>query len=242
VAGPDPALQPERFVARTHRLIASRFPTVGVFDDIADTEEDLRAAFQLESLTNGRIQATERLLSLPLGGIVAGPTASIVMAAFLHCAEGGGRFSDNRLGAWYAATDIETAVEETVFHNERRLRLSDAGFPTRLQMRELVVDLDLDVLDIRGLAGERPDLYDPDSYLRSQAFAAERRWPYAEPGLDGLVYDSVRRKEGQNVCVFRPGAVPLPIVQGAHYEYAWDGAGELTVLALTKVERPRPSA
>ena len=59
----------------------------------------------------------------------------------------------------------------------------------------------------------------------------------ADPGLDGLIYDSVRRKEGQNVCIFRPGALPLPIVQGAHYEYAWDAGGALTILALTKVER-----
>lgn len=230
-------MQLQRIAARTHRIISSRYPTVGVFDDIVDDEDDLRAAFQLESLTNDRLQSTDRLLSLPYGGVIAGPTASIVMAAFLHCAEGGGRFSDSRLGAWYAATEIETAIEETVFHNEQRLRLSDAGFPARLQMRELVVDLDLDMLDIRGLADERADLYDPDSYLRGQAFAAERRWPYAEPGLDALIYDSVRRKGGQNVCVFRPGAVPLPVIQGTHYEYAWDAAGELAVLALSRVTR-----
>ena len=230
-------MQLARVTARTHRIISSRFPSVGVFDDIAENEDDLRAAFLLETLTNGRIQATDRLAALPRGGVAAGPTASIAMAAFLHCAEGGGRFSDSRLGAWYAATEIETAIEETVFHNEHRLRLSAAGFPARLQMRELVVSLDMEMLDIRGMAEERPELYDPVSYLRSQAFAGERRWPFAEPGLDGLIYDSVRRKSGQNVCVFRPGALPLPIVQGAHYEYAWDAGGELTILALTRVER-----
>ena len=36
-----------RVRSRTHRLIASRFPTVGVFDDIAESEEDARAAFEL---------------------------------------------------------------------------------------------------------------------------------------------------------------------------------------------------
>jgi len=210
---------------------------VGVFDDIADDEDDLRAAFMLEGLTNGRLQAADRLNALPRGGVVAGPTASIAMAAFLHCADGGGRFSDGRLGAWYAATEIETAIEETVFHNERRLRLSAAGFPARLQMRELVLTVDMEMLDLRGLKADRPELYDPDTYLQSQAFAAERRWPFAQPGLDGFVYDSVRRRAGQNVCIFRPGALPLPIVQGAHYEYAWDGGGELTILALSKVER-----
>ncbi len=56
-----------RFRGRTSRLIASRFPTIGVFDDIAGGEEDLRAAFELEDLTNTRLVATERLRSIPGG-------------------------------------------------------------------------------------------------------------------------------------------------------------------------------
>ncbi|HMF60532.1 MAG TPA: hypothetical protein VK595_09175, partial [Vicinamibacterales bacterium] len=56
-----------RFTERTSRLISSRFPTVGVFDDIADNEEDLRAAFELEDLTNTRLIATERLRLIPGG-------------------------------------------------------------------------------------------------------------------------------------------------------------------------------
>jgi hypothetical protein len=42
---------------KTHRLIASRFPTVGVFDDLTSDPQDLRAAFLLESLTNDRLAA-----------------------------------------------------------------------------------------------------------------------------------------------------------------------------------------
>ena len=126
-----------RVQARTHRLIASRFPTVGVFDDIAASEEELRVAFLLEDLTNVRSHA--RLNALPPHGVASGPTASIAMAAFLHCAPEGGRFSDGDLGAWYGATDLSTAIAETVYHHERRLRASAAGFPARIQMRELVV-------------------------------------------------------------------------------------------------------
>ena len=40
--------------ARTHRLIASRWPTIGVFDTVASAE-DLEAALLLESLTNDRV-------------------------------------------------------------------------------------------------------------------------------------------------------------------------------------------
>jgi hypothetical protein len=222
-----------RVVARTHRLIASRFPTVGVFDDIAATEEELRVAFLLEDLTNQR--SHRRLEALPAGGVALGPTASIAMAAFLHCAEEGGRFSDGDLGAWYAATDLPTAIAETVHHHERRLRASAGGFPCRIQMRELVVRLNADLLDLRGRAATNPELYDRDDYSASQRFAREHRWPYAAE--DGFVFDSVRREGGVNVAIFRPGALPLPIRQGDHYEYVWDGGGELTVLKLSVVKR-----
>lgn len=224
-----------RVVARPHRLIASRFPTVGVFDDIAMSEEELRVAFLLEDLTNQRSHA--RLDALPAGGVALGPSASIAMAAFLHCAEEGGRFSDGDLGAWYAATELPTAIAETVHHHERRLRASAGGFPCRIQMRELIVRLDTDLLDLRGARAEHPELYDPDDYLAPQRFARERRWPYARPGEDGFVFDSVRREGGVNVVIFRPSALPLPIRQGDHYEYVWSAAGELTVLKLSVVKR-----
>jgi len=226
-----------RFKGKTHRLIASRFPTVGVFDDIVNDEEEARVAFELEAMTNGRLEIGARLHLIPEGGVVTGPTANIAMAAFLHCNDEGGRFNDHELGAWYAATTIQTAIEETVFHNERRLRASECGFPNRIQMRELIVKLNLDLLDILTDADDHGDLYDANDYTMSQAFAKKRRWPFAEPGEDGIIYRSVRHEGGANVCIFRPTALPLPIVQGNHYEYAWNAHGELTVLTLAAFKR-----
>jgi len=225
-----------RFRERTSRLISSRFPTVGVFDDIADTEEDLRAAFELEDLTNTRLAATERLGRIPGGEAPrGGPGATLVMAAFLYTSEEGGRFSDHRLGAWYAATEIETALAETIHHHERRLRASAAGFPARIQMRELVARLDDEFLDIRGQQAVRGELYRPDDYSASQAFASALRWPFAADAEAGVVYDSVRRVGGVNVCVWKPLSVPLPVEQGDHYEYIWAADGELTIMKLTSV-------
>lgn len=226
-----------RFTSRTHRLVNSRFPTTGVFDDIAEDEEELRVAFQLEEMTNGRLLAMARLEMMPPGSLAAGPTATLANAAFLHASESGGRFNGPDLGAWYCATDIETAIEETLHHNGRRLRLSASGFPNRIQLRELVVHLDLDLADLRGLQAERAELYDPDDYRASQAFAADIRWPGDPDGVDGLVYDSVRRPGGVNACIFRPGALPLPILQGGHYEYVWDAKGQVEVIMLTGVNR-----
>lgn len=217
-------------------MIATRFPTVGVFDDIAADEDDLRAAFEIEDLTNTRQVATNRLRQIPGGEVAAGGVgASLVMAAFLYAHESGGRFTDHRLGGWYAATELETAIQETVFHNHRRLAASSAGFPARIQMRELVAELDEDFLDLRGRRNDRPELYDPEDYAASQAFAASHRWPFAAVAEAGVIYDSVRRAGGTNVCVWRPLSVALPVIQGDHYEYVWNAGGEVTVLRLTNV-------
>src|SRR3546814_13553872 len=110
------------FKGRTYRLIASRYPTVGLFDDIAGDEEDLRAAFELEALTNDRTTATERLRRILGGEVAMGQYgAPMVMAALLHADHAGGRFTDHRLGAWYAAGDIATAIEENVSHQQRQI-------------------------------------------------------------------------------------------------------------------------
>jgi RES domain-containing protein len=183
------------------------------------------------------LRTPDRLGLIPEGGLAAGPGASLVMAAFLHVADEGGRFHDAALGAWYAGRELATAVEETVHHSHRRLAASAGGFPARLQLRELIVTLDAQLLDLRGAQASDPGLYHPDDYAASQAFARERRWPFARPGEDGFIYDSVRRAGGQCVALFRPAAVPLPVLQGDHFEYVWNAGGELTVLKLTRVGR-----
>lgn len=227
---------------RTHRLVLSRFPTIGIFDGLGASEDELRAGFIFEAMTNDRLtEAQSRLGHLGEGEILSGPGASMVMAAFLHVNAQGGRFTDGRLGAWYAAFDVETAIEETAFHNHRRLSASDGGFPNRMQLRELIAEVDGAFFDIRRDGGwdlrEIDRLSDPDpaTYVTTQAFAAPLRWPTEGPLGEGVVHDSVRRGGGVNVCVWLPSRVKLPVVQGDHYEYAWDSAGEMSRYRLTEV-------
>lgn len=220
----------------SHRLIASRYPVIGVFDDVAADAADLRAAFLLESLTNDRLAlAARRLQRLPDQEMVTGAGASLVMAAFLHADPAGGRFTDGRLGAWYAALDVETAIAETLYHNDRRLRLSAGGFPNRIQIRELIAAISAGLLDLRGLRQARPELYAMDDYSASQAFGTGLRWPRSGDPETGIIYDSVRRAGGTNVCLFRPPEVRLPVVQGGHFEYRWDSQGLASVVTLTDV-------
>jgi RES domain-containing protein len=221
----------------THRLIASRYPTVGAFDDLTTDRDELEIAFLLESATNDRLAAlSRRLRLLPKSEILQGAGATMVMAAFLHADEAGGRFTDGRLGAWYAALDVETAIAETVHHSSRRLRLSQGAFPSNIQMRELVAHIDCKLADLRGLRTERADLYDPDDYGASRAFGIGLRWPREGAGANGAVYDSVRHAGGINVCIYRPSLIALPVVQADHYEYRWDVRGVVSVLRLTNVD------
>jgi hypothetical protein len=227
--------------AATHRLIASRFPPIGVFDDLTQDKDDLAVAFLLETATNDRLGILSgRLSHLPAKEIVQGPGATLVMGAFLHADRAGGRFTDGRLGAWYASLDVGTAIAETAHHSTRRLRLSDGAFPTSIQMRALIARIDCRLVDLRGLRKKRPELFASDDYRASQAFGVSLRWPRSGEGSNGIIYDSVRRKDGINVCIYKPSLVRLPVAQSDHYEYRWDAQGGVSVLKLSHLE-PGPS-
>jgi RES domain-containing protein len=225
-----------RFRARTHRLIASRWPTVGVFDSVA-SPDDLEAVLLLESLTNDRVNETlARLSQLDRSEWVTGePGATLVMAAFCHPAPGGGRFNSDALGTWYCATEIETAIAETVHHHTKRLAHSASGFRHVIQMRELISEVDAEVCDLRGLRERHPELYNPESYAASQRFGEALR----QAGANGIVYRSVRRPTGTNLAVYRPSLLP-PIIQGDHFDYRWAGSLTPVVVKLTGVDGPLP--
>jgi hypothetical protein len=78
------------------------FPPIGLFET-RHPPADLEAVMELAGWTNDRLVA-ERLRSAAAERMgVRRPNASIVMAAFLHAAPGGGRFNGPDLGAWYAS-------------------------------------------------------------------------------------------------------------------------------------------
>jgi RES domain-containing protein len=215
----------------TFRLIPSLFPPIAVFD-LGLSAEEAAAAFELEAATNDRlVDVRGRLRALPSDAVATGAGAGFAMAAFLH--GGPGRFNDAAMGAWYAALVLETAISEVAYHSARRLQASAAGFPAVMEMRELVSHPAVDLVDLRGAAGEhRTRIYDADDYTASQAVAGELRLG----GALGLLYGSVRQAGGECVVLFRPRDC-LPVVQGAHFRFGWDAQGALDVLRLSKPER-----
>ena len=86
--------------------------------------------------------------------------------------------------------------------------------------------VDADLADVRG----DPEYHQPTDYRASQAYGVRLRNGRAE---SGIVFDSVRRAGGTNLCLLWPSRVPLPVIQAGHFQYQWDAAGIPTVSQLT---------
>ena len=209
---------------RTHRLIPSRFPPIAAFETVT-APEDLAPVFGLEGWTNDRLVAP-RLRRLARSDWVYGrPNASVVMAAFLHGAPQGSRFAGPDLGAWYAASALETAVLDLVNGIRREIALSALQQKTE-ELREYTAHLEGEFVDIRGA---RPDLHDPDpaTYPATQVFGRSvRTGPH-----DGIVYDSVRHPGGVNWVSYRPTRI-LDVLQARHFRVVVPRSGKVLVEQL----------
>ena len=141
-----------------HRLIASRYPTVGLYDEIA-RPQDLDVVFAIEALTNPRVRQALGALSLVVpADRVSGPGATLIMAAFTHLNPEGSRFSDGSYGVYYAADTLETAVAEVSHHRARFLARTD----------EPEIDVDLRWI--------QADLRQPAHDLRANSWPTDA-WP-----------------------------------------------------------------
>ncbi|MEO7996234.1 MAG: RES family NAD+ phosphorylase [Gemmatimonadaceae bacterium] len=213
-----------------HRLVPSKFPPIGIFDTVS-TPEDAIAAMRLESLTNDRLQIPLARTGLLKSDdwLTGQPGAQAVMAAFLHAAPEGGRFTSPSLGAWYSARSLKTAIAETVYHQSRRvLAATGLQMQATISMREWTHTYDARFVDLRDKHEQFADLYLPDSYVKSQAFGEQIR----ATATAGIVYDSVRHSGGTCLVMYRPKMV-APVKQGVHLEYRWMGSAEPAVVQIT---------
>lgn len=196
----------------TYRLIPSQFPPIAAFDDVS-SPDDLQAVMELEGWSNERL-VEARLNRLPRSQWVYGqPNASIIMAAFLHGAPNGNRFSGPELNAWYASLSQKTAIAE-VAHHLRRQTVNEGRPGGKMTFRSYGARLEGDdYFDIRGQQTNRPDLYNRRSFDQSQEFGKQRRLARH----DGIIYDSLRHSAGVNVVCFVPTKI-LDVVQQDHFE------------------------
>ena len=213
-----------------YRIVASRFPPISLFEDVADPA-DLEAVYAIEAMTNDRLRDEVGDLALvPPEDRVSGPGTSAIMAAFTHLNPDGSRFCDGSFGLFYAASTIETAVAETRHHRTRFMAYTHEP-AQELDTRVYAVDLTADMHDIRALRDSHPGLYDPANYAMSQSLARDLR----AAGSDGILYGSVRDERGECVAVFRPRLLSN-CRQERHLCYVWDGRAISTVYEKRNLE------
>jgi len=209
------------------RMIPSRYPVAGLLDRVA-APADLDALFELEGWTNDRISNELGLLhTIPESEWVTGlPMATVVMAAYCHPRPGGGRFSTDERGAWYAGRTIATALAESVYHRTAELR-EVGGFETFVQMRVYLADFRARFHDVRPAHAAWAPLYDPGDYSASQVLTKR----LVDAGSNGVVYRSVRDPGGECLACFRPALV-RNVRAGGHYEFRWEGRPEPVIRKL----------
>ena len=201
----------------SYRLIPSRYPTVGLYDRVADPA-DLDVVFAIEALTNPRLRDQVGQLQLvPPHERVSGAGSSMVMAAFTHLNPEGSRFSDGSYGVYYAAHALDTAVAEVSHHRAVFLARTDEP-ATDVDLRVITATIEADLHDLRALGPRGKALLDPDHYAAPQALGRQLR----EGGSHGVLFPSVRHASGECVGIFRPRLV-RGARASAHLALHWDG-------------------
>lgn len=202
-----------------YRLVNSKFPPIGLFDDVASAEE-FAMLHALQALTNPRLQSEAGNVALlppeqmPFG--IRG--CSYAVAPFTHVNPQGSRFSDGSFGVLYFANTLEAAIAE-VKHHQQAYWQNVSG----LRYERFVFRCLKGTFSERGIGNaqtlpEKHLIYTPDDYTVSQPFGADVR-----RSLPGLRYHSVRQRGACCWALMTPRHV-TDIIQTTHLEMIWNGA------------------
>uniref|UniRef100_A0A9E7ZLS5 RES family NAD+ phosphorylase n=1 Tax=Bosea sp. NBC_00436 TaxID=2969620 RepID=A0A9E7ZLS5_9HYPH len=217
----DPASVPVAEIAwcGAVRIIRSLFPPIDLFEDIADPA-DWPLLIAAEQKTNPRLMETIGNLDLvPADRRVSGPGASWLMAPFTHVSpDRPSRFSDGSFGVLYVGDRFEVALLETIHHHARFMLATVQPPGWTSQFREIVLEIDAELHDIRPLGAKAAPVLDPVDYSASQALGIGLR----ALGSAGIVYPSVRCPGGECAGLLYPDGASHP-VQGRHLDYHWNG-------------------
>ena len=211
------------------RVIPSRFPSVGLFERVANPE-DFDALYALEAMTNDRVRDEVGEISLvPAEERLFGPGSTCIMAAFTHLNPQGSRFSDGSYGVFYCARKRDTAIAETQYHSALFMAAT-AEPPMRLQMRLYTVAANGKVTDLRQASQAEPRIIDPNDYAYAQGIGRTLR----SEGVHGMLYPSVRHPDGECLAALRTGLLKN-CAHAAYLEYHWNGQGIDAVFEVNQV-------
>jgi RES domain-containing protein len=206
----------------THRLIPHGYSDRGrpILNLIAQDDDDLlNDLTELDGATNDRLLGESgRIPGISAIELVSGfRLAHIVNASFTHANPFGGRFNGAGRGAWYAGFEIQTAQTEVAFH--RAAELKEVGWKAEevFSYIDYLADFRHEFHDLRGDT-DFVNCLDPGSYAASQTLGFE----LLSSGSAGIVYPSVRRKDGICIACFRPPLV-LNVREGPKVHLTFKG-------------------
>lgn len=204
---------------QAYRLVNSKFPPIALFDDVADAE-DFEALYQIQALTNPRLQnEIGRLELIPRDQIPFGIAGcSYATAPFTHVNPAGSRFSNGSFGVLYLADRMDTAIAEVCYHQQRYWSKVPELNYERFVFRGLTASFnEIGLKDATVVPLSNP-IYAMDNYAHANQLGAEIN----AAGCPGLRYHSVR--SAGNICwaLMTPRSV-TSIIQSAHYEMIWSG-------------------
>lgn len=207
----------------THRLIPSKYSENrdSVLVRIADDDDHLRGIFDLDHATNDRLLAENDLLpGIGVDELVFGvPNYHVINAAFTHAHPLGSRFNGPDRGAWYAGFELETSQAEIAWRKSVELAEID-WLEESVTYDDYLADFSGEYHDVRDdpiFTG----CLDPDSYVDSQVLAETLLGEWSL----GIIYPSVRLKDGVCLACFRPALVGN-VRKSARYRFTWTGSSE----------------
>ncbi len=209
---------------RTHRLIPYRYSDRGrpILNRIAQDDDNLLSDLtELEGATNERLLGENgRLPGISTIELVSGfRLAHIVNASFTHAHPLGGWFNRADRGAWYGAFEMQTAQAEVAFHKEVELKEVIGWKADEVSSYiDYLADFRHEFHDIRE-DSSFVDCLNPNDYSASQMLG----FKLLTSGSAGIVYPSVRNREGVCLACFRPPLV-LNVQEGPMVTFTFTNA------------------
>ena len=202
----------DRDVARN--IVAFREPQ-NVFDDLSERADEWKVAEQVQDEVGlPRHRSKTPIIDRPFEDA---NWLNAIHWPFKNYQQS--RFSDGTFGVWYGSETIETTVYESAFHWYSGL-LSDAGFEREVVVSErkiYSVTCEASLLDCRKAVSAFPELLHPSDYSFTQSVGARIH----HEGHPGLIMQSVRRTDRENIAVFNPAVLTNPREIG-HLTYKLD--------------------
>ncbi|KTE16797.1 RES domain-containing protein [Sphingopyxis sp. H115] len=192
-----------------HNIIPSRFPTVRLYERIADGRDELFA--KIEEITNPRVREKDRLTR----GMAAVDQDQPRFknwnhAPFVYPNPEGSRFFGANRNVLELAGCLQTALAISVAKRELFLSRT-AQAATYVEMRQFVRPVRGTFIDARGWDGQ-------DDRERCLALGKE----VDEAGRDGLLFSPRERRSATGITVLKPECLGRPI-QAEHFKYMWNG-------------------